>query len=172
MCVLNLLKTACISIATLYHPHYLQAGALVWERRAKEACDNAHDRLSYITLQRGVCMLPITGVVAHLGRDRGNISMVYGRWITLPACRATGKVTACRVSIITQSNCVTYPANVHQEVLKQLPHVVGRINLLHLHLCVHIAMVQEVDIGDLDLLECRETSSVDPNCELIIYSQN
>lgn len=49
---------------------YLQACALVRERRAKEACDDAHDRLSYITLQHGIRMLPVTGVVAHLGKDR------------------------------------------------------------------------------------------------------
>lgn len=48
---------------------------------------------------------------------------------------------------------MAYPANVHEEVLKQLPHVVGGINLLHLHLCVHVAVVQEVDVGDLHLME-------------------
>lgn len=48
---------------------YLQACALVRERRAKEACDDAHDGLRYITLQHGICMLPVTGVVAHLGKD-------------------------------------------------------------------------------------------------------
>lgn len=72
-----------------FHPyglHYLQAGALVRERRAEEACDNAHDCLSYITLQRGVCMLPVAGVVAHLGTDRGDISMMRSRSIRLPAC--------------------------------------------------------------------------------------
>lgn len=50
------------------------------------------------------------------------------------------------------SHTSTYPTNVHQEVLKQLPHMVGGINLLHLHLCVDIAVVQEVDIGNLHLL--------------------
>lgn len=47
---------------------------------------------------------------------------------------------------------MTYPTDVHQKVLKQLPHMVGSVNLLHLHLCVHIAVVQEVDIGNLHLL--------------------
>lgn len=37
---------------------------------AKEAGDNAHDRLGYISLQRGVRMFPVTGVVAYLGNDR------------------------------------------------------------------------------------------------------
>lgn len=46
----------------------------------------------------------------------------------------------------------TYPTNVHQEVLKQFPHVVGGVNLLHLHFCVDIAVVQEVDVGNLHLL--------------------
>lgn len=53
------------------HPAYLETGALVRERRAKEARDNAHDSLGYITLQDGICMLPVAGVVAHLGKDRG-----------------------------------------------------------------------------------------------------
>lgn len=49
------------------------------------------------------------------------------------------------------SHTSTYPTNVHQEVLKQLPHMVGSVNFLHLHLCVDIAVVQEVDVGNLHL---------------------
>lgn len=47
--------------------------------------------------------------------------------------------------------CFAHPTNVHQEVFKQLPHVVRCINLLHFHFCVDIAVVQEVDIGNLYL---------------------
>lgn len=45
---------------------YLQAGALVRERRAEESCYNAHDRLRHILLQNDVCMLTVTCIVAHL----------------------------------------------------------------------------------------------------------
>lgn len=45
---------------------YLQTGALVREGRAEEGGDDAHDRLCHVTLQNRVCMLPVTGVVAHL----------------------------------------------------------------------------------------------------------
>lgn len=60
----------CISNAKFYCVDYLKACALVRKGRAEETCDNAHDRLSYITLQRGVRMFPVTGVVAYLGNDR------------------------------------------------------------------------------------------------------
>jgi len=46
---------------------------------------------------------------------------------------------------------VAYPTDVHQEVLKQLPHMVGGVDLLHLHLCVDVAVVEEVDVGNLHL---------------------
>lgn len=46
---------------------------------------------------------------------------------------------------------VTHPADINQEVLKELPHVVGGVDLLHLHLRVHVAVVEEVDVGDLHL---------------------
>lgn len=59
---------------------------------------------------------------------------------------------------------VAYPANIHQEVLKQLPHMVGGINLLHLHLCVHIAVVQEVDVGDLHLTEWKKKDDGQRGC--------
>lgn len=45
---------------------YLQACALIRKRRAEETRDDAHDCLRYITLQHGICVLPVTGVVAHL----------------------------------------------------------------------------------------------------------
>lgn len=31
-------------------------------------------------------MLPVTGVVAHLGKERKAISVTHSHWITLPAC--------------------------------------------------------------------------------------
>lgn len=52
----------------MFRSDYLQAGALVRKGRAKEACDDAHDRLGYVALQRGVRMFPIAGVVAYLGK--------------------------------------------------------------------------------------------------------
>ena len=44
-----------------------------------------------------------------------------------------------------------HPADVHEEILKQLPHVVACVNLLHLHLRIHIAVIQEVNVSDLNL---------------------
>jgi len=143
-----------ISISNHFQ-HYLQACALVRERRAEETCDNAHDCLSYITLQHGVCMLPVTGVVAYLSRDREDNNMKHSHWITLPGCNRLvhalmlkgsrthhKKQNSLSPSVHHSLKCVmAYPANVNKEVLKQLPHVVGCINLLHLHLCVHITVV-------------------------------
>lgn len=68
-----------------FRSDYLKACALVRKGRAKEACDNAHDCLCYITLQRGVRMFPVTGVVAYLGNDRECVRYNAHR-ITLPAC--------------------------------------------------------------------------------------
>ena len=42
---------------------------------------------------------------------------------------------------------VSHPADVDQEVIKEFPHVVAGVDLLHLHLGVNIAVVQEVDVG-------------------------
>lgn len=44
-----------------------------------------------------------------------------------------------------------YPAYVNQKVLKQLPHMVAGVDLLHFDLRVHVAMVQEVDISNFNL---------------------
>lgn len=38
--------------------------------------------------------------------------------------------------------------------------MVGSVDLLHFHLSVHIAVVQEVDIGDFHLEVCDEESSI------------
>lgn len=138
---------------------YLQACALVRERRAKETCDNAHDGLSYITLQRSICMFPVTGVVAHLDKNRKHISMTHSHWITLPACGRQVKhlmlcfhkkrnlwynidhPSRCQPHFVMLDTLLSYPTNVHKEVLKQLPHMIGGIDFFHLHLCVDIAVV-------------------------------
>lgn len=46
---------------------------------------------------------------------------------------------------------IHYPTDVNQEVLKQLPHVITGVNLFHFYFCVHIAVIQEVDVGYFDL---------------------
>lgn len=46
---------------------------------------------------------------------------------------------------------VSYSAYVNQKVLKEFPHVVGGVDFLHFDLSVNVAVVQEVDIGDLHL---------------------
>ena len=51
---------------------------------------------------------------------------------------------------IEQCEC-TNNGDVDQEVLKQCPHVFAGVDLLHLNLCVHVAMVQEVDVANLYL---------------------
>ena len=47
----------------------------------------------------------------------------------------------------------TYPADVHKEILKQFPHVITGINLLHFHLRIHIAVIQEVNVCNFNLEE-------------------
>lgn len=54
---------------------------------------------------------------------------------------------SCTVS----TNDIPYSANVNQEVVKEFPHVVGGVDLLHFNLRIHIAVVQEVDISNLHL---------------------
>lgn len=46
---------------------------------------------------------------------------------------------------------IHYPTDVNQEVLKQLPHVITGVNLFHFYFCVHIAVIQEVDVCYFDL---------------------
>lgn len=45
----------------------------------------------------------------------------------------------------------SHHCNVHEEVFKQGPHVFAGVDFLHLHLGVHVAVVQEVDVGRLHL---------------------
>lgn len=93
-----------LQMLILHSPDYLQACALVRERRAEETCDNAHDGLCYITLKHGICMLPVAGVVAHLGRDKGDISVMHIQSIRLPACgRQVTYVCPCCADIITMT---------------------------------------------------------------------
>lgn len=47
----------------------------------------------------------------------------------------------------------SYSADIHQEVIKQLPHVITGVDLFHLHLRVHVAVIQEVHIRHLHLRE-------------------
>lgn len=48
-------------------------------------------------------------------------------------------------------NFNTYPSHVKGEVLKQCPDVVAGIDLLHLHLCVYIAVIDKIDICNFHL---------------------
>ena len=54
---------------------------------------------------------------------------------------------------------MTYTGHVHQEVVEELPDVVRGVDLLHLHLRVHVAVVQEVDVGDLHLEQSEVVNS-------------
>lgn len=44
-----------------------------------------------------------------------------------------------------------YFFHVFQEVLKQIPDVVASVYFLHLHLCVHVAVVHKIHIGNFYL---------------------
>lgn len=44
-----------------------------------------------------------------------------------------------------------YPADVHKEILKQFPHVIAGVNLLHFHLSIHIAVIKEVNVCNFNL---------------------
>ena len=50
-------------------------------------------------------------------------------------------------------NNKTYGRHIYEEVLEERPHVIAGVDLLHLHLGVHVTMIEEVNIGVLDLGE-------------------
>lgn len=83
---------------------YLQTGALVRERRAEETCDNAHDRLRYITLQHGICMLPVTGVVAHLEKDRKEMMRLHDAQSLDTQCIWAEGYIACSTGCVVHTN--------------------------------------------------------------------
>lgn len=56
-----------VNVSGMRHS-YLQACALVRERRAEEGGCDAHNRLGHVTLQNSVCMLSVACVVAHLNK--------------------------------------------------------------------------------------------------------
>ncbi len=39
---------------------------------------------------------------------------------------------------------LTHPVHVYKEIVKEFPNVIAGVDLLHLHLCVHIAVVHEI----------------------------
>lgn len=84
-------------------------------------------------------MLAIAGIVAHL-------QITKKQKVVLTILNSEVKETSQSCGRAT-----SYSANVNQEVLKEFPHVVRGVDLLHFHFCVHIAMIQEVDVGDLHL---------------------
>ncbi len=112
---------------------YLQACALVWERWAEKGGDDAHDGLSNVALQNCVSVLTVTRVITHLQEAMLNV------WTSRPYCKYICEFVW------------SYSADVHQEIIKKFPHVIAGVNLLHLHLCIHIAVIQEVHIGHLHL---------------------
>lgn len=94
-------------------PDYLQARALVGERGAKETRDDAHDRLGDVTLQDGIRVLPVAGVVAHLGKGQKRYEHVMqSHWITLPTC-GQHVATACRVDLHHRDTTAEHKAEKH-----------------------------------------------------------
>ena len=67
-----------------------------------------------------------------------------------------------------------YPTDVNKKILKQLPHVIAGINLLHFHLGIHIAVIQEVNVCDFHLEERKrnflknQLSTCGTECSLIL----
>lgn len=49
----------------------------------------------------------------------------------------------------------SYPSHIHRKVFKELPDVVGCVDLFHFHLGIHIAMIHKVDIGHLHLRQTQ-----------------
>ena len=45
----------------------------------------------------------------------------------------------------------TYHCHVNEKVLEESPHVIARVDFLHLHLCVDVTMIQEVHVRVLNL---------------------
>lgn len=45
----------------------------------------------------------------------------------------------------------SYPGHINQKVLKQSPYVIAGVYLFHLDFCVHIAVVEEVNVRVLHL---------------------
>lgn len=55
--------------------------------------------------------------------------------------KAASEVCSFPVSVFFSKLLLTHPANINKEVLKKFPHVVGRVDLLHFHLRVHVAVI-------------------------------
>lgn len=52
----------------------------------------------------------------------------------------------------------TYTGHVHQEVVKELPDMVGRVDLLHFYFCVHVAMIDKVHISRFHLQDIQKVA--------------
>lgn len=46
---------------------------------------------------------------------------------------------------------LSHPSHVYEKIVKQVPYVVAGVDLLHFHLCIHIAVVDEIYIGNFHL---------------------
>ena len=55
------------------------------------------------------------------------------------------------VSMLAIAGRVAHHGHVDEEVLEQLPHVVARVDLLHLNLGVDVAVIEEVHVAVLHL---------------------
>lgn len=62
-----------------------------------------------------------------------------------------GETIWVRCTLVT-----THDAHVDEEVLEERPHVLAVVHLLHFHLRVHVAVVQEVDVRRLHLQHKQE----------------
>ena len=47
----------------------------------------------------------------------------------------------------------TNHGHVNQEIFKKIPHMRTAVDLLHLNLCINVAMIQEIDVGCLHLCD-------------------
>ena len=95
---------------------------------------------------RKVCMLLTYIIFPKFGGHETSLdnaeSWLIGIWIT---------------EVLLHMVCVyewqksSYHSHVKEKVFKQGPHVVTGVDLFHLHFCVNVTMVQEVDVGILHL---------------------
>ena len=65
-----------------------------------------------------------------------------------------------------QCSTCTHHGHVYEEVLEEVPHVAGRVDLLHLHLRVDVAVIQEVDVPVLHLQHNHGRSQFQTNKRL------
>lgn len=124
----------------------LQRRAVLREGRAEEGTDGIKHHIYDVFFQDGISQA-LLSFIADLHKQRKELKH------TLVVC-LRGQLHAVD----------GYPSHVHCEVFKELPDVVGRVDLFHLHLCVHIAVINKVDVGHLHLEQTQIQMKTPATC--------